>query len=214
VLALPDDIKISIADIVRHFEFTVQDCGSCVARALIGDATFRTCGLSSRVVAGGMLYRAGHDPMRDTIRFCLMNQMGGYLHGKLVGHVWNEIDAEIADFSSGDWVNESTGCAINDLGDTKYGLVEWHVDATPPPFIWQSARSLKSEWKPHGVPKLGHIWYSGWVGNRLPDYTSHDGVIAKAMPHITAWIKELQLHERIAAFREGLPSLLGVNTAA
>jgi hypothetical protein len=199
---LPDGIKVSIADIVRHFEFTGRDCGTCVPRAMIADSVFRTLGITSRMVAGGLLVRVGYDVDRDTLRFALPNNLGGYYRDTLIGHVWNEVGGEIADFSSGDWVAESHGCAVNDMGDQVFGDVAWEVE--PPPFIWESARSLKNRWKPRGNPRLGDTWYGGWQGTRQPDYASHDAVVTKSAPHIETWIEELHLRGRIAAFREGL----------
>jgi hypothetical protein len=76
--SLSDDITITIAHIVRTFEFTGSDGGNCLARAVIGHATLRACGLRAKLVAGGLLYRAGPDPQRDTLRFCLSDGRGGF----------------------------------------------------------------------------------------------------------------------------------------
>jgi len=202
---LPDDIKMSIAAIVRQFEFRVKDrelVGSCFWRAILADAVFKSCHLNSRLVAGGMLYRAGYDPMRDTLRFCLpKNNLGGYLNDHLVGHIWNEIDGEIADFSCGDWVAEAITQAQTDLFGHKLGFVEWESEAIPDEFLWQPARPLKSAWKTHGEPKLGRIWYTGWDRRRSPDFTRDDGVIEMATPSIENYIEELRIRERIADFR-------------
>ena len=48
----------------------------------------------------------GRTGRRDTLRFCLPDNRGGYLHtgndAHLIGHVWVEVGDEIADFSVGD----------------------------------------------------------------------------------------------------------------
>jgi hypothetical protein len=162
---------------------------------------FKTLGIASRMVAGSLLFRVGYDVDRDTLRFAMPNNRGGYYRDMLIGHVWNEVGGEIADFSAGDWVAESDACAVNDMGNPAFGVIAWEVE--PPPFIWQSASSLKNGWKSRGNPALGKIWYGGWQGTRQPDYASHQAVVTKSEPHIEIGIAELHLRERIAASREG-----------
>src|ERR1700733_3226769 len=108
VSCMPDDIKVSIALIARNFTFTAADSGgTCLARSVIGKAVLDLCGLPARIVSGGMLYRAGSHRVRDTLRFSMDTNQGGYIHGALCGHVWNEADGDIIDFSAGDWVDEA-----------------------------------------------------------------------------------------------------------
>jgi hypothetical protein len=103
---MPDDLKIDIAHVVRTFCLTGVDAGTFLARAAIGHAVLHACGLPARLVPGGMLYRCGPHRRRDTLRFCLPDNRGGYLHtgndAHLIGHVWVEVGDEIADFSVGD----------------------------------------------------------------------------------------------------------------
>jgi hypothetical protein len=148
-----------------------------------------------------MLYRGGFDRYRDTLRFCLANNLGGYFQGYLCGHVWSELDGEIADFSCADWVEESADNAMYEFDQAKLGRIEW--DTEPPAFVWQSARSLMTRWKPHGEPKLGDIWYSRW-GSALPppDYSRHNEVVEMAMPYIERFVQELKIRERITTFRQ------------
>ena len=94
---VPNDIKFDIASVVRTFEFGGMDWGTCLARAAVGNTTLIECGLTPRLVAGGMLYRVGPHRRRDTIRFCLPDNRGGYLApmdsaSYLIGHVWNETE--------------------------------------------------------------------------------------------------------------------------
>ena len=132
-LAVPIDIRIDIAHVVRTFEFTGTDSGTCLARAALGNATLIECGLTPRLVAGGMLYRVGPHRRRDTIRFCLPDNRGGYLAlmdstSYLIGHVWNEIGGEIGDFSAGDWQAEMDRMYASEtnLDDLRLGWSNGH----------------------------------------------------------------------------------------
>jgi hypothetical protein len=94
--AVPTDIKFDIASVVRTFDFSGADWGTCFARAALGNATLVECGLTPRLMAGGLLYRVGPHGRRDTIRFCLPDNRGGYLApmdgaSYMIGHVWNEV---------------------------------------------------------------------------------------------------------------------------
>jgi hypothetical protein len=53
---VPTDIKFDIARVVRTFDFSGVDWGTCLARAALGNGTLIECGLTPRLVAGGMLY--------------------------------------------------------------------------------------------------------------------------------------------------------------
>jgi hypothetical protein len=201
-LTLPDDIKATIGDIVRAFRIT-GETGTCVYRAVIADGVFKSLGLPARLITGGLMYRAGFHRERDVLRFALPNNRGGYHpDGWLCGHVWHQLDGEIIDFSSGDWVKESYDLALNDLGASDLGFVEWEVE--PPEYIWQSARSLTAKWKPHGVPRLGDAWYCGWGSSRSPaDCLSlHQRYVTATLPHVENLILETKLCERIKMFRQ------------
>jgi hypothetical protein len=159
----PTDIKFDIARVVRTFDFSGAEWGACLARAALGNATLIECGLTPRLLAGGMLYRVGPHRRRDTIRFCLPGNHGGYLApmdsaSYLIGHAWNEIGGETADFSAGDWQAETDRMYASgtNLDDLRLGPVEWSL--SPPEFIWQPIGSLKAGWRPCGEPALGQIW--------------------------------------------------------
>ena len=201
--AVPTDIKIDIAHVVRTFEFCGADWGTCLARAALGNATLIECGLTPRLVAGGMLYRVGPHRRRDTIRFCLPDNRGGYLApmdsaSYLIGHVWNEIGGEIADFSAGDWQAETDRMYASEtnLDDLKLGPVEWSL--SPPEFIWQPTEPLKAGWRSSGEPALGQIWYGPWFSHAMPDFAAYDQVVDLAMPIIADLVDELRLRERVA----------------
>ena len=192
------DLMEDIADCVRMFQVNGgEPGGNCVPRALIGQIVLRECGLNSRLVAGGMLYRVGKHRRRDTLRFCLPNNKGGYLGAHLIGHVWNEYADQLVDFSACDWKAEAEEiyATTSDPEDRALGPVEWVVSA--PEFIWQSADTLKAAWRPCGEPTAGNLWYGGWIG-RCPDYTALADILANAMPHILMNIDLLRLRERVA----------------
>jgi hypothetical protein len=201
---IPTEIKIDIAHVVRTFEFGATDWGTCLARAALGNATLVACGLTPRLVAGGMLYTVGPHRRRDTIRFCLPNNRGGYLPmnstGYLIGHVWSEISGEIADFSAGDWPAETDRMYASgtNLYDLRLGPIEWHV--SPPGFIWQSTESLKAGWRSYGEPALGRIWYGPWSSPAMPDFAAYDQVVDFAIPVIADLVYGLRLRERIADY--------------
>ena len=68
---------------------------------------------------------------RDTLRFLMPGNYGGYLHtgndAYLLGHVWVEVGDEIADFSVGDWQPETDVIYQNtvDPADRALGPIEW-----------------------------------------------------------------------------------------
>jgi hypothetical protein len=199
IAPLPLDIKKSIAQIVRLFELTLTESGgSCLARAAIGHAVLECCGIASQLVAGSMLYRCGPHRYRDTLRFCLPDNRGGYFDGYLTGHVWNAVGDEIADFSAGDWRSEADDlyATATDDADLALGPVEWHV--SPPDFIWEPASSLMSAWKPSGQPTIGDIWYGPWGTARLPDYHAYDPIVESALSTIRSAVAKFHVQERLA----------------
>jgi hypothetical protein len=196
---IPDDIKREIASMARGFEFyNGAPGGNCIVRAIVGHAVLLACHLPSKLTAGAMLYRAGPHPDRDTMRFCLPDNTGGYLGGLLVGHVWNEVGSDLVDFSAGDWKPEADLiCASGlDLSDGTLGPIQWQIE--PPDFIWYDARTVKAGWRPYGGPEVvGSIWYGDWGAHRLPDYASFNAIVKQAKTHIKNWVSEAKLVERL-----------------
>jgi hypothetical protein len=114
----------------------------------------------------------------------------------MVGHVWVEVGHDLADFSAGDWRPEFERSHANIPADG-LGPVNWLAE--PPEFVWQSAAPLKAAWRRRGEPTIGQVWYGPWCSPKLPEFASHDSVVADAMPWIVARIETLHLRERIAA---------------
>lgn len=199
----PFDILMSIASIVQTFNFTgASAAGRCAVRALLGKAVFDLCHVPARVSGGGMLYRVGKHRRRDTLRFCLPDNSGGFLSGGFYGHVWLEVGDDLVDFASGDWMTDSTEmyATATDPDEIKLGPVEWQIQ--PPPFIC-SPRNMIG-WRPKGQPIVGEIWYGPWSnthgGPGLTNLLRDDGIDRiiedQAMPAIRQRVDQLRLIER------------------
>jgi hypothetical protein len=131
----------------------------------VGLAVLDECGIEAAVKAGAMLYRVGSHRKRDTLKYALPNNFGGYYDGWLVGHAWNQVGDEIVDFSAGDWAED-----VEPVGpDDGLGPIQWELD--PPDFIWQPAKTLP-RWRSSGVPNLGDVWYGPWGDPRPPPTTT------------------------------------------
>jgi hypothetical protein len=198
---LSDSLKAAIADVVRGFDLSGLDGGSCAMRALLGQETLRACHLRSKMVPGAMLYGAGSNQMRDTLSFCVAENRGGYHNGYFVGHIWNELGDDLLDFSSGDWVQEATiiyaAQSQFDPVEQALGPVQWV--AIPPSFIWQPAIPLKRAWQSSGSPAVGRAWYNDWSPRlKWPDLSGYDAILKTALPHIVEHIADIRLVERIA----------------
>jgi hypothetical protein len=145
-----------------------------------------------------MLFRAGPHPLRDTLRFALPNNRGGFYQGVVIGHVWNECGHDLIDFSVGDWEAEAAlmYATATDPTDLALGPLAWQVEL--PWFIWQAARPLKAAWREQGEPAVGGLWYGGWCGRIEPRYADFDPIVEAAKPHIIAKVAEMRLRERLA----------------
>jgi hypothetical protein len=199
---IPDQLKIAIARIVRGVSYiNPTPGGNCTIRALFGRTVLQACGLRSAVIPGGMLYRCGPDPQRDTIRFCSPppDQRGGYLYGgMMVGHIWNELGDDLIDFSAGDWKAETdiVEGSDMDLSDKELGPIQW--DIPPPPFIWQGAITLKRPWRSTGEPPIGRAWYAPWASKKHPDCSGYDDVLEMMRPSIIESVRRSGIIERLA----------------
>jgi hypothetical protein len=201
---VPDDLNCDIAGVVRAFESAnIADDnlpdGNCMLRARIGHAVLTECGILSRVACGSLLYRVGKHRTRDRLRFCLPDNTGGYYEGYACGHLWIEVNGDIVDFSSGHWVAEAQLLyeTTSDPADRKLGPMEWTV--VPPEFIWQSAHSLKSPWRPRGQPTVGQMWYGPWWSGCSPNFGVYDRLMEETAPLIEQFVADAGLRERVGA---------------
>ena len=99
----------------------------------------------------------------------------------MVGHVWVEVGPDLADFSAGDWRPEFERSFANVPTD---GLGPVNRLTEPPEFTWQDAAPLKAAWAVGGEPTIGQVWLGPWCSPKLPDFASHDAVVADAVPWI------------------------------
>ena len=200
IIEIPDDIKTDIAKIVRSIGYAGVDGGQCFYRAVAGAATMSLLDLPVDMVFGGMVYRAGPDPMRDVVAFCGPGNLGTRTSTGILGHYFLTYGDEVVDFSAGDWM--TTKYPEHPLDEV--GKIQW--TAPPPRFFWQSEASLRPD-ATAKTPELGHAWYTG-AHNAPPasaDLLDDIRKITKEMvPFISHEIKEeYALRERLYAVREG-----------
>jgi hypothetical protein len=71
-IIVPDDLKTDIATSVRSIEFTVPGAvgGQCLQRTCVGYVLLRELGWRCEIALGGMVYRVGPDPSRQTFSGC------------------------------------------------------------------------------------------------------------------------------------------------
>lgn len=189
---VPDRVKFALADIMALVEF--GSGGSCVPRAAISHALFRSLGMPSRLVCGGLLYRCGPDPIRDTLRFCGPDiNKGCIFEGQFLGHAWIELGHDIIDFSLVDWRADATrhhDSMAHRLD--KLGRPQW-VAYDVPEFVWQPAKELKKLTRTHGVPEFGQPpWYCGWRGHREPNWAGQQHLVDAAMTHLAGAIETVR----------------------
>jgi hypothetical protein len=117
MITLPQDLKRDIARVARSvdLEFLEQfvEAGTCAARCLTGQLLLTSLGLETRLVVGGMVYRAGPNTTRDVLAFCGPGNLGCIHNGMLLGHYWlsrgEGAVEEVIDFSCGDWRGAERG---------------------------------------------------------------------------------------------------------
>jgi hypothetical protein len=160
-----------------------QHGGMCLFRAFCGEAALVALGITDyQLVIGGLLYRAGPDPVRDCAGFADGEGRGGFLEdGSFFGHTWLQVGANFVDFSSGDW--KAVALAAQEAGTDNIqhipDLAPMVWETTPPEFIWQYRARLEptreacgAEARKNGgylAPPLGHAWYMGFDETRYAD---------------------------------------------
>jgi len=133
--------------------------GKCAFRALIGKVALGHLGVDARIEMGSALYRAGPDPVLDTVGFCGAGNRATIPNGY---HMWLEVGGDIVDFSCGDWYVQNVVVPENDLLTGQFARpIQW--DIKPPSYVWRPARELTNPWRPDGEPELGIMWYRAGV---------------------------------------------------
>ena len=196
VPTIPDDLKTDIASAVQAFTM-VQAGGTCMTRALVGNALLRECGLDAQLTPGSMIYRAGPDQVADVVAYCGMGNVGYPIDGGILGHVWSELGGAIIDFSPGDWRCE--GDLIVKLYPDGLPPVQWKVE--PPQYLWYPAQPLKSAWRPIGSPAFGQFWYGRWASPRPPDYQEMKWAVEVAMGAVREQARRLCLIDRVSEWK-------------
>jgi hypothetical protein len=187
---ISQDIKDDIAEVVRHLTLFAAG-GTSVQRAFVGHEVLSRLRSAPKLVYGSMLYRAGHDQVRDTMGCCGKRNTGYCIDGGMLGHVWNEVGNDLIDFSCGDWVDEAQMQASlypDGLGDS--------VREVPPPsYLWRGSSALKANWREFGSPRLGEFWYGPWHGAK-PNM-SNDLSLKVAFGQIDHNLAQFLLRERL-----------------
>ena len=158
---VPDDLKQDIATVVRGTRIERlldQGGGPCFDRCAIGYALLLILGWKPQPVLGGLHYRCGPDPRRDTISFCGPEGVGVIWNGLFWAHIWLEFQDHFLDFSAGDWRGLNWDQPSPD-GTPSFGEPHW--DAPPPEFLWIPKQDAI---RPRGQssPDLGKVWYTGF----------------------------------------------------
>jgi hypothetical protein len=156
--------KDRFAAIIRSTNiYTPIPGGNCLWRTLSGQAALLAIGIKTQIAAGGMLYRAGHDPVLDTVGFAGLDFCGTVLpNGRLLGHFWlvTEQEGTLIDFSPGDWQEIVASIAEVDVFSPHERPIEWVV--SPSEYYWAPLKDFKRSPGDGQAPKLGHAWYTGW----------------------------------------------------
>ena len=193
-ICVPRDIVADITRVVQAIAFGNIDGGDCYARCAIGDYVLHQLGWEPDVTIGGLLYRAGPDPLRDIVAFCGPNNHGMMLGGRFLGHLWLKVHGATVDFTPLDWRR---------LYRPRGGLgsVVWQY--APPSLIWAAADVFG--WQSQGAPEPGQLWYCPWTGDYPPLYCDHrrfTDVADKFAPLLRKKLTGFSLAERVADWRQ------------
>jgi hypothetical protein len=117
--AIPDDLK---ADIARSVRSIILGGGNCFYRAVIGMEFLRRLGIPTHLALGGLVYRAGPDPIRDVVSYC-----GPGNRGQMIGddcevsiETWEPGEPQNREFS----ISEVCGLLWNCEDKMPFRLIE------------------------------------------------------------------------------------------
>jgi hypothetical protein len=138
---------------------------------MLGQYALGVLGIRAQLILGSMIYRAGPNPLYDTLTYTSAADNTGFFknegtffepiteagsHARFAGHCWLEYDDQLVDFSVGDWHEHFDELRANLRGESTRPI-NW--TAPPPAFFWSDAAAFKQPWKPTGAPPLGVAWY-------------------------------------------------------
>jgi hypothetical protein len=177
--------------------------GCCFGRAATGHLVLTELGIPSKLVFGGLLFRAGPDPLRDLLCFCGPNGQGCVIAGKIFAHQWIQSGRNIVDFSVGDW-REDAERPANEVEAHQSGIKDFAIQWTAPElpdFVWTDREHLTQG----GHPAVGQARYTGFTRNP-PDVTSKlESVLFKQVqPQLGQAYEHYKLKERLSAARQGI----------
>jgi hypothetical protein len=132
-------------------------------RAWAGWQVLQRLGFDASISIGGLVYRVGPDPRRDVIAFGGRYNAGLMVNGYPLFHTWNEVDADLIDFSVGDWRTfasaPDTWMMEQQIFGETLGPLQWRIPE-PPAFWWRPIRNVRDDvWNVGGTPELGRVWY-------------------------------------------------------
>src|SRR5215469_6104353 len=168
-ISLPGDLQRDIAQSVRSVELRLLDEGTmqrivgglCAPRAIVGARLLQLLKLPAKIMLGGMIYRVGPDPVRDTVPFCGPdNQAVNITVNSFLGHYWVESADMVVDFSVGDWRTLDLP-DYNLVGASALPPIEWHL--TPPDFWWVPKEAV-AQVPGERTPPFGKAYYVPWRG--------------------------------------------------
>ena len=200
-------IKTYIAHVMRTFEISGADWGTCLARAAIGECYAHSSAAEAPRAGGrwnalpklGRIVVATPSGSVSQTTGAVISPMDSTSY--LIGHVWNEVSGEIADFLAGDWQAETEWMYASEtnLYDLKLGPVECVAVAAR----IHLAAHRTAQGRLAAVlnnPRLVQIWYGPWFSHAMPDVRAFDQVIVNAAPIIADLVDALQLRERVANY--------------
>jgi hypothetical protein len=194
-----------IAAVARSLDVIIPEPGGlCLYRALAGQAALRVLGVTAQLAVGGMIYRAGPNPLRDHFAFAGPDGGIAFHEGALLGHVWLDASGVLIDFSPGDWV--AVVSRTPDAGNAAQEPVQW--TAPPPPFFWGPRTNFQPSPGLLVPPQPGQAWYFG----RTADAAAAQAWAQKAIDNMlsnafmVSAIKEIATGRRVSPANEGSAS--------
>ncbi len=204
---ISEDIRRDIASVVQSVNVIIGlPGGDCIYRAATGHLVLTHLNIPCAIALGGMVFRAGPDPMRDIVAFCGPGNVGTYFDGHFVGHYYICSGPDIIDFSAADWrrIAEQPGSEPDIPGLSKLDSIVWEVE--PPPFFWGPRAELFADHarmaEAGGTPELGCAWYTGFDGdnaNAQEAVNDAKKTVALFQSAIEHGCEQYQLKERISA---------------
>jgi hypothetical protein len=219
---LPADIKTHIGQYIIYqndkIDYAKPDPGIDLDKMLngtacLGLALLRWLGLEPTVKLGGIMYRAGPDPERDTFILCGPGNVGRMIGDHFLGQIRFELKDEIIDFTCCEWhrwseyqqkkqqKQQRTQVLVDPNNAGRGGLAKglafrrnrWRHE--PPSLIWSKAEAFT--WQPTGVPEPDEVWYCPWQGPPPSWWSELEPSMARFVPNTKILVDRLALPERI-----------------